>query len=103
MECGDRIVRSTFVCAIALVLTLGCSHASHLGPPTILGAGDIGGPVMTSAPPPPGWSLKAAVPPNQREAQDTIMDYLERTLAVLPPGTAMDGNGHPASGQTAWV
>lgn len=58
---------------------------------------------MTSAPPPPaGWSLKEVVPKSEQEAQDTVMGYLKRTLAVLPPGTVIDGNGHPGTGQTAW-
>ncbi|EHB58728.1 hypothetical protein MycrhDRAFT_1164 [Mycolicibacterium rhodesiae JS60] len=58
---------------------------------------------MTSAPPPPpGWSLKEVVPQSQQEAQDTVLGYLRRTLAVLPPGTVMDSHGYVNPGQAAW-
>ena len=58
---------------------------------------------MTSAPPPPpGWSLKEVVPQSQEMAQDSILGYIRRTLAVLPAGTVLDAMGQPGSGQTAW-
>ncbi len=58
---------------------------------------------MTSAPPPPpGWSVEEVVPRSEQEAHDTILGYLRRTLAVLPPGTVVDSDGYASSGQTAW-
>jgi hypothetical protein len=58
---------------------------------------------MTSAPPPPhGWSLQEVVPHSEQQAQDTLIDYLKRTLATLPPGTVVDSDGYASSGQTSW-
>lgn len=47
---------------------------------------------MTSAPPPPpGWQLETIVPGSQQQAQDTVIDYLTKTVAQMPPGTVFDG------------
>lgn len=90
---------SAIVALFALYLGLtGCSNDPDLGPPTPTGATDIGGPPMTSSPP-PGWSLETVVPQTQEQAQDTLVGYLQRTLQALPPGTKFDtgrysGTGH---------
>ncbi|MDF2825891.1 MAG: hypothetical protein K0R68_3299 [Mycobacterium sp.] len=47
---------------------------------------------MTSAPPPPpGWRLDPVVPGSQEQAQDTVIDYLIRTVEQMAPGVAFDG------------
>ncbi len=54
---------------------------------------------MTSTPaPPPGWSLQEVVPQSQQEAQDTVVDYLRRTVEALPPGTVYDTTRYPVTG-----
>jgi hypothetical protein len=54
---------------------------------------------MASAPPPPtGWNPKDIVPSTQQQAQDTLVDYLRRTLAALPPGTVLDSAGYAGFG-----
>ncbi|EID17585.1 hypothetical protein MXEN_01040 [Mycobacterium xenopi RIVM700367] len=78
---------------LAAMLAAGCGHHKHneLGPPIPTGATVIGGPDMTSAPPPPpGWTLRPVTPASQQQAQDTVLGYLKKTLRALPPGTTVD-------------
>jgi len=77
--------------AAVSILLAGCSDDSKLGPPTPTGATDIGGPTVTSAPPPPpGWNPKDVVPQSQEEAQQTLLGYLQRTINALPAGITFD-------------
>jgi hypothetical protein len=81
------------IAALTVVLVAGCDGDSRLGPPTPTGATDIGGPTMTSAPPPPpGWNPKDVVPQSQQQAQDTLLGYVQRTLQALPPGVTFDAS-----------
>jgi hypothetical protein len=90
------------VCTVVLALS-GCGHGGNLGPPTPSGATDIGGPSMTSAPPPPpGWNPKDVVPQSQRQAQDTVLGYLKRTLVALPPGTVIDATRYAGAGHNSY-
>lgn len=85
------------------VLVAGCSDDHPLGPPIPSGATNIGGPALTSAPPPPpGWDPKEVVPQTQQQAQDTVVDYLKRTLQDLPPGTVLDSAGYAGAGHNSW-
>ncbi|MCX2929870.1 hypothetical protein ORI20_06280 [Mycobacterium sp. CVI_P3] len=42
------------------------------------------------------------MPQSEQEAQDAILGYLRRTLAVLPPGTVVDSHGYVNSGKPVW-
>lgn len=54
---------------------------------------------MTSPPsPPPGWTLNEVVPQSQQQAQDTLLGYLRRTVAALPPGTVLDATRYAGVG-----
>lgn len=90
------------VVCLAGAVAAGCGDPP-LGPPVPSGATAIGGPPVTSAPPPPaGWELKEAVPQSQQQAQSVLIGYLKRTLAALPPGTVFDSTGYASAGQTPW-
>jgi hypothetical protein len=97
-------VGRTVVCIGVVALAMsGCGHSGSLGPPTPSGATDIGGPPMTSAPPPPpGWNPKDVVPQSQQQAQDTVVGYLKRTLATLPPGTVIDATRYAGAGHNSY-
>lgn len=86
-----RAVAAAGVAAWLVVLVAGCGHHSRLGPPIPTGATILGGPDMTSAPPPPpGWTERPVVPASQQQAQDTVLGYLKKTLRALPAGTTLD-------------
>lgn len=54
---------------------------------------------MTSTPPtPPGWDPKDVVPASQQQAQDTLLDYVKRTLQALPPGYVLDASRFGGTG-----
>lgn len=58
---------------------------------------------MTSAPPPPpGWNPKDVVPQSQQQAQDTLRDYLTRTLRDLPAGVVLDATRYGSAGNNSW-
>ncbi|RIT31733.1 hypothetical protein D2E73_08500 [Mycobacteroides abscessus] len=50
--------------------------------------------------PPPGWEAHEVTPASQQQAQDTVLGYLKKTLAALPPGTAFDASRY-SGGSTA--
>jgi hypothetical protein len=84
-----------------VALLVACGHHNRLGPPTPTGATILGGPAMTSAPPPPpGWTLHPVIPTSQHQAQDTVLDYLKRTLRELPAGTALDATRYSGGTNT---
>ncbi len=57
---------------------------------------------MTSTPPPPpGWQVHVNVPTSQQQAQDTVLGYLKKTLAALPPGVVFDATRYGSAGSTA--
>jgi hypothetical protein len=57
---------------------------------------------MTSAPPPStGGNPKVVVPQSQQQAQDTVLNYLKRTLQGLPPGTTLDATRYGGASVTA--
>jgi hypothetical protein len=98
-------VRSLGGLTVLAALVAGCQHdaAPALGPPTPTGATDIGGPPVTSAPPPPpGWNPKDVVPQSQQQAQDTLLDYLKRTIAALPSGVVLDATRYGSAGHNSW-
>ena len=91
------------VLLLLVVLVAACSHDPSLGPTVPTGATDIGGPPVTSAPPPPpGWNPKDVVPQSQRQAQDTLLDYLKRTLAGLTDGAVLDATRYGSAGHNSW-
>lgn len=53
-------------------------------------------------PPPPGWSPKEVVPQSQQQAQETVLNYLQRTLRALPSGTVIDSAGYVGNGKNMW-
>ncbi|WP_231744540.1 hypothetical protein [Mycobacterium sp. GA-1199] len=58
---------------------------------------------MTSAPPPPpGWDPKDVVPETQQQAQDTLLNYITRTLHELPRGTVLDATRYGSAGHNSW-
>lgn len=87
-------------CALLVVmLVVACSHERPLGSPTPTGATPIGGPpVESTPPPPPGWKLEPVIPKTQQQAQDTVIGYLKKTLAALPPGTTLDASRYSGGG-----
>ncbi|MBS4727647.1 hypothetical protein MSM1_04560 [Mycobacterium sp. SM1] len=95
------MARAAAVLLVA-VLAGGCTHPSRLGPPIPSGATIIGGPDMTSyPPPPPGWKERPVIPTSQQQAQDTILGYLKKTLRALPAGTTLDATGYSGGTSTA--
>ncbi|BBZ06870.1 hypothetical protein MDOR_10390 [Mycolicibacterium doricum] len=95
--------RFTAVLTLLSLVAAGCGDDGKLGPPTPTGATDIGGPSVTSAPPPPpGWSPKDVVPQSQQQAQDTLLDYLTRTVRQLPKGSVLDATRYGSSGHNSW-
>lgn len=92
-----------FAVVLAAGLLIAACHARQpLGPPTPTGATILGGPTMTSTPPPPGgWKLNPATPSSQQQAQDTVLKYLKNTLDALPPGIVFDASRY--SGGTGTV
>lgn len=59
---------------------------------------------MTSATPepPPGWQVQEVIPESQQQAQDTVVGYLQRTLAALPSGSVIDGSRYLGPGTTPY-
>lgn len=97
-----RTVTLSLAGAVAISALMACGHSSNLGPSVPTGATQIGGSPMTSAPPPPaGWQQHAATPTSQQQAQDTIVGYLKKTLAALPPGTTLDATRYGGAGSNA--
>ncbi|WP_421841280.1 hypothetical protein [Mycobacterium sp.] len=46
---------------------------------------------MTSfVPRPPGWKPHLEIPTSQKQAQDTIIGYLQQTINALPPGISFE-------------
>lgn len=89
-------------CLLTLAAVPGCSDDSPLGPTVPGGATEIGGPPMASAPPlPPGWDPNEVVPRSQRDAQDTVKQYLERALKPLPAGTVLDATRYGSAGHNS--
>jgi hypothetical protein len=83
------------------LLIVGCHGNQPLGPPIPTGATILGDSTMTSAPPPPpGWQEHVATPTSQQQAQDTVLEYIKRTLAALPPGVVFDASRY-SGGTTA--
>jgi len=58
--------------------------------------------VTSVRPPPPGWNPKDVVPQSQQQAQDTLLDYLNRTLAALPEGSVLDASRYGSAGHNSW-
>ena len=53
---------------------------------------------MTSVPqPPPGFTVQPVIPTSQQQAQDTVLEYLRKTLRGLPAGTTFDRSRYPGS------
>jgi hypothetical protein len=94
-------VRTGVAALLVAILVAACAHRSPLGPPTPTGATILGGPDKTSAPPPPpGWTLRPAVPVSVQQAQDTIIGYLTKTLRAMPPGTVVDATRYSGGTNT---
>lgn len=53
---------------------------------------------MTSPPPPPGWKLQPVIPKSQQQAQETVLEYLKKTLRALPAGAVLDATGYAGPG-----
>jgi hypothetical protein len=104
MITSPTAAHGALICCGAFVLILsGCSDGGNLGPPTPSGATDIGGPTVTSVPPPPdGWNPKDVVPESQQQAQDTVIGYLKRTLVSLPAGTVLDATRYAGAGHNSY-
>jgi hypothetical protein len=98
-----RAAALPLLCAVVATAVVACGHGGgNLGPTVPSGATEIGGTPMTSAPPPPaGWTPHAVVPASQRQAQDTIVGYLKKTLAALAPGTTLDATRYSGAGSNA--
>jgi hypothetical protein len=100
-----RPIKVSHRVAIGLVVALflvSCAHPNRLGPSTPTGATILGGPNMTSAPPPPpGWTERPVIPASQQQAQDTVIGYLTKTLQELPPGVALDATRYSGGTNTA--
>ena len=57
----------------------------------------------TPAPgPPPGWEVEEVVPKTHQEARDTVVGYLQRTLAALGPGAVIDASRYLVAGTTSY-
>lgn len=93
--------------AAVAVMCAGCG-GDRLGPAAPTGAIDIGDPPATSTPPPPPGSdpkhpvPQAQIPGTQQQVQDTLRDYLVRTLRELPPGTVLDATRYGSAGRNSW-
>jgi hypothetical protein len=74
---------------LAIALVTACGHHSPI----------LGGPPMSSAPP-PGWKVRPVIPTSQQQAQDTVIGYLKKTLHTLPAGTVFDRSRYAGSGNT---
>ncbi|WP_299559743.1 hypothetical protein [uncultured Mycolicibacterium sp.] len=97
-----RTKRALTGLTLVLVTAIGC-NGNAPGPVTPTGASDIGGPPVTSTPPPPpGWDPQVVVPRSQQQAQDTLREYLLRTLRTLPPGTVLDATRYGSAGRNSW-
>jgi hypothetical protein len=97
----SRAAARTGIAGVVLMIALvtACGHHSPLGPRTPSGATILGGPPMSSAPP-PGWKVRPVVPTSQQQAQDTVIGYLKKTLHALPAGTIFDRSRYAGSGNT---
>jgi hypothetical protein len=88
--------------AVAIGALAACGDGtSKLGPSTPTGATQIGGNPMKAAPPPAGFNQHTVTPTSQQQAQDTIVGYLKKTLAALPPGTTLDATRYGGAGSNA--
>jgi hypothetical protein len=97
-----RAAKRPLLCAVVVSALVACGHSGNPGPSVPSGATEIGGTPMTSAPPPPaGWKPHTVPPTSQQEAQDTIVGYLKKTLAALPPGTTLDATRYSGAGSNA--
>lgn len=74
------------LCAV-LVACSSTDPARPLGPPTPSGVTPIPGGPLEQLPVP----ASPKIPASQREAQDTILRYLQQTIDALPKGTSLDG------------
>lgn len=54
-----------------------------------------------SEPPPADWEPQIVTPTSQQQAQDTVVGYLQKTLAALPAGTAIDASRYGRMGSNA--
>lgn len=104
------------VVAVMAMLVVACSPAESKDPPSPANPSGVipipGGP-MESTP----TASSPKVPDSQQEAQDTVLQYLQRTVDGLPPGTTLDssdarGGGNlscddnytgPGSGPTEYI
>jgi hypothetical protein len=94
-----------WVAAVGIVggAVLGCSESPPLGPAVPTGATELEGSPMTSGPPPPpGWHLNEVTPSSEQEAHSSLLTYVKRTIAALPPGTTFDSGAFVGSGATPW-
>lgn len=88
--------RTATLCAATAVLSVvvaACSPPPDrpdepLGPPVPTGATVIPGEPTEQIPVPPN----PKTPASQQEAQQTLLEYLQRTIDVLPAGTSLDGS-----------
>lgn len=97
-----RAWRLAALLVAAGVLVASCHTDRPLGPPVPTGATHLGGPNMTSAPPPPpGWQVHVNVPTSQQQAQDTVLSYLKKTLDSLPAGVVFDASRFGSAASTA--
>ncbi len=49
-----------------------------------------------------GSPVNTVVPQSQQQAQDTVLDYLKRTLDALPAGTVLDATRYGTAGSTGY-
>ena len=92
--------RAAAVVTAVLILVTGCSRNAATEPTTHEGS------TMTAATPapgpPPGWEVEEVVPKTHQEARDTVVGYLQRTLAALGPGAVIDASRYLVAGTTSY-
>src|SRR6476619_1079470 len=91
------------VTALLVASLVACSHSpsttpSPLGPPVPSGATVIPGGPMEQTPAP----ASPKIPSGQKEAEDTVLHYLQRTVDALPRGTSLDGSRYMVGDGTAY-